>query len=321
MYSQKWNYTASLYPKQNYNVLSANFLLLLLNLMPSDITNGHGLKQFYEIFFYNNKNYIGYTHEINSLSGWSVRRHGRLVAAAVAASAAAGPAARAAAWAAVAIAGLVVALVAGVAGAVAAPAPATRVVHILLLTKKGEFRRDGMQSHIWLMASSYMTKYSHIFFINEETLPHIWLCIRSLLNFYIKRQISPIFLQCIYELVPYYWIQSCESRRQKNSTITRPSFSSSRKPSTSSSNRVSSPRKPSTRSSNWASSPRKPSPRTSARSLDTGSMGGGGGLSRQRGTIQVGTLRWRVATNMYISMDLNGTKNLRNIRLNLFVIK
>ncbi len=50
-------------------------------------------------FFYNNKITItnGYDLEDNSLSGWSEKQQGRLVAAAVAASAAAGPAARAAA--------------------------------------------------------------------------------------------------------------------------------------------------------------------------------------------------------------------------------
>ncbi len=81
----------------------------------------------------------------------------------------------------------------------------------------------------------------------------------------------------------YEWMQSCESRRQKNSTITRPSFSSSRKPSTISRPSLYSPRKGSPMPMPRPSSPRKPSQMTSARSLDTGSIGGGGGgLWRQR---------------------------------------
>ena len=45
-------------------------LLLLLNHMPSDITNGHGLKNhFYDIFFYNNEITDGYRHEDTSLGG------------------------------------------------------------------------------------------------------------------------------------------------------------------------------------------------------------------------------------------------------------
>jgi hypothetical protein len=64
--------------------------------------------------------------------------------------------------------------------------------------------------------------------------------------------------------------QSCWSRRQKNSTITSTSFSSSRKPLTNSSTRFSSPRKPSTGLSTRASSPRKPSPRMCAQSLVRG---------------------------------------------------
>jgi len=52
--------------------------------------------------------------------------------------------------------------------------------------------------------------------------------------------------------------QSCWSRRQKNSTITSTSFSSSRKPSTSSSTSFNSPRKGSPRPSTRYSSPRHP---------------------------------------------------------------
>ncbi len=52
--------------------------------------------------------------------------------------------------------------------------------------------------------------------------------------------------------------QGCWTRRQKNSTISSTSFSSSRKPSTSSCTSYNSPRKGSPRPSTWSSSPRHP---------------------------------------------------------------
>ncbi len=60
-----------------------------------------------------------------------------------------------------------------------------------------KFRRELLQSLIWLTASSNMTKYLRISSY-LEALPHIWLCNRSRLNFLIYEENLIFFFISVY---------------------------------------------------------------------------------------------------------------------------
>jgi hypothetical protein len=64
---------------------------------------------------------------------------------------------------------------------------------------KRKFRREQLQSHIWLTASSYMTKYLHISsYIGKPLLIYDFATAPFRISFYVRKIFSFLFSQCVF---------------------------------------------------------------------------------------------------------------------------